>query len=211
MNFAHDNITSKSNLEHEQSISCYLTHCAQQSDRVYEVFYNFIKEVAPSQILEIGTASGGFTAFLKLMCEQHQLNTKILSYDIIEPAWTFQSLRDMGVDVRIVNVFSENHTVVDEEVQQFIKQDGTTIVLCDGGWKTGEFNVLAKYLKSGDYILAHDYAETREIFEKNIYMKIWNWFEISRDDINKTMVEHDLVKYKPELFENVAWVCTTKI
>jgi len=205
-----NNITRKSNLENHDSLSCYLTHCAQQSHRVYEVFDVFIREIRPAQILEIGTASGGFTAFMKLICNDYGLNTQILTFDIREPAWTFQSLRDMGVDARVENIFGENYLSVKEDVQDFIKQSGTTIVLCDGGWKIGEFNILSKYLKPGDFILAHDYAENREMFEQNFYMKIWNWFEIGRDDINSAMLENNLIKYQPDIFESAAWVCTQK-
>lgn len=204
------NITRNSNLENNDSISCYLNHCAQQTSGVYEVFYNFIKETKPTRILEIGTAHGGLTAFLKLMCDVCGLSTKILSYDINEPVWTFSDLRNMGVDVRVENIFHENWTRINTEVQEFIQQDGITIILCDGGWKIGEFNLLSKYLKTGDFILAHDYAETKEHFEKHTYKKIWNWMEISRADIDGAMIANNLVKYQPEKFENVAWVCTQK-
>lgn len=205
------NITRKTQLECDDSISCYLTHCAQQSDKVYQVFYEFIRDVKPARILEIGTAAGGFTAFLKLMCDGCELPTKILSYDINEPAWTFDGLRNMGVDVRVENVFNQTYTHVNLEVQEFIHEDGVTIVLCDGGWKIGEFNLLSNYLKVGDFILAHDYAETREHFQEHIYKQIWNWMEIGRADINTAMEKNNLSKYQPDIFETVGWVCTQKI
>lgn len=210
MGFNVNHITKKSDLENNDSISCYLSHCAQQSDRAYEVFADFLREVQPARILEIGTASGGFTTFMKLMCNEYELDTDILSYDIHEPGWTFQSVRDVGIDVRVENIFGENFASIKEEVQEFIKLPGTTIVLCDGGWKIGEFNILSKYLKSGDFILAHDYAENRQTFEEDINLKVWNWCEITRDDINQAMIDNNLIKYHVEIFENAAWVCTQK-
>lgn len=210
MSFDVNHITRKTQLEHDDSISCYLTHCAQQSDKVYHVFYEFIRDVKPIRILEIGTAAGGFTAFLKLMCDECELPTKILSYDIKEPAWTFDGLRSMGVDVRVENVFNQTYTQVSTEVQEFIKEEGVTIVLCDGGWKIGEFNILSNYLKVGDFILAHDYAETREQFQQHMYKQVWNWMEIGRTDINNAMEKNNLIKYRADVFESVAWVCTQK-
>lgn len=38
---------------------------AQQHHDAYEVFYKFILDIKPHRILEIGTARGGFTQFLK--------------------------------------------------------------------------------------------------------------------------------------------------
>lgn len=49
-------------------------------------------------------------------------------------------------------------------VESFIKREGTTLILCDGGSKINEFNILSKYLKSGDIIMAHDYVDTKENF-----------------------------------------------
>ena len=71
-------------------------------------------------------------------------------------------------------------------------------------------NILSKYLKSGDFILAHDYAENRQTFEEDINLKVWNWCEITRDDINQAMIDNNLIKYHVEIFENAAWVCTQK-
>lgn len=210
MSFDITNITKKSNLDENDSISCYSGHCAQQTHLAYQTFFNFIKDATPARILEIGTAQGGFTAFLKTCCNYLNLNTHIRSYDVVEPGWSFQSLRDMGVDVRVENIFNPTFTEVDSEVIEFIQGSGVTIVLCDGGWKIGEFNLLSKYIKSGDFILAHDYAETAEIFQQDIYKKIWNWKEITRNDINLAMLENNLEKYQPHVFENAAWVCTQK-
>jgi hypothetical protein len=58
--------------------------------------------------------------------------------------------------------------------------------------------------------MAHDYSENREIFEEKINGKIWNWFEISNDDINKSCIDNNLIIYKKEIFENVVWTCRQK-
>lgn len=204
-----ERITKLTNLEANDSLSSFDGYSAQQFHGAYEVFYNFISEVKPKRILEIGTALGGFTTFLKICCDELNLDTNIRSYDVHSNPW-YKDIIARGVDIRIENIFSEGFKEMDNEVIDYINGDGVTIVLCDGGWKVGEFNLISKYIKLGDFILAHDYAENREIFETKINGKIWNWFEISDLDINQTTVENKLNIYKKDIFENVAWTCRQK-
>ena len=97
-----------------------------------------------------------------------------------------------------------------QEVIDFIQSDGITIVLCDGGWKIGEFNLLSDYIKSGDFILAHDFSNSREIYENEIKNKIWNWCEITEDDIKDAVNKHNLKSYNQGLFSQAVWVCKYK-
>ncbi len=204
-----ERITKLTNLEANDSLSSFDGYSAQQFHGAYQVFYNFISEVKPKRILEIGTALGGFTTFLKICCDELNLDTNIRSYDVHSNPW-YKDIIARGVDIRIENIFSEGFKEMDNEVIDYINGDGVTIVLCDGGWKVGEFNLISKYIKLGDFILAHDYAENREIFETKINGKIWNWFEISDLDINQATVENKLNIYKKDIFENVAWTCRQK-
>ena len=204
-----ERITKFSNLEIGDSLSSFDGHAAQQYHEAYEVFYNFLKDVKPVRILEIGTALGGFTAFLKICCNELGLNTNIRSYDINSNPW-YKDIINMGVDIRVENIFSDGFESMDEEVINYIQGDGLTIVLCDGGWKIGEFNLISKYLKNDDFILAHDYAENKEKFELNIKNKIWNWHEISESDIKDACIINNLNDYNREVFESVVWVCKIK-
>jgi hypothetical protein len=49
-----------------------------------------------------------------------------------------------------------------------------------------------------------------EKFEKDIYMKIWNWHELSESDIETCSQENNLTDYNREIFESVVWVCKKK-
>ena len=60
-----DNVTKKCDLENNDSLSIYNNWAAQQNYKAFEIFYNFIRDVKPKRILEIGTSLGGFTSFLK--------------------------------------------------------------------------------------------------------------------------------------------------
>jgi len=205
-----DKITKLSNLDDNDSLSSWEGHAAQQYHGVYEVFYNFLKDTKPKRILEIGTALGGFTSFLKIISDELKNETKILTYDISERPW-YKDMIESGIDVRVEDVFNFVDFSVKSEVIDFIKQEGITIVLCDGGWKKGEFNLLSNYLKHGDFILAHDYAENEEIFQEKIYKKFWNWFEIQNSDIIESCQKNNLENYDKEIFEKVAWTCRKKI
>jgi hypothetical protein len=204
-----ERITKFSNLEIGDSLSSFDGHAAQQYHEAYEVFYNFLKDVKPVRILEIGTALGGFTIFLKTCCNELGLNTNIRSYDINTNPW-YKDIINMGVDIRVENIFSNGFEIMDEEVINYIQGDGITIVLCDGGWKIGEFNLISNYIKNGDFILAHDYAEDKEKFELKIKNKIWNWHEISESDIFDACERNNLQDYQRNIFESVVWVCKIK-
>lgn len=204
-----ENIRKKCSLDDNDSISTYLNWGAQQHFNTFEVFYNFIGEVKPKRFLEIGTALGGLTCFLKYSCNKLNVDCDILTYDILAREW-YSELEDMNIDVRIENIFNHNYTKVSHEVINFIQKEGTTIILCDGGDKTQEFNILSNFLKDGDFILAHDYAENDEVFIEKIYGKIWNWLEIHYSDIKNAVERNNLQPFNKNVFESVAWTCWQK-
>jgi cephalosporin hydroxylase len=205
-----DHITKKSDLQNNESLSSFMNHCAQQSHFAYQVFYDFLAEIRPDRILEIGTALGGFTQFLNICKKELNLDTYILSYDIHSRDW-YDDMIKQGIDVRVENIFFDNFSGCKQEVIDFINKSGTTVVLCDGGYKIGEFNLLSRYIKVGDYILAHDYSTDKEYFEKNINSKIWNWMEIQESDISNACVSNNLIDHNKEKFNQAAWVCKKKV
>ena len=202
-------ITKFTNLIDNDSLSAFDYHSAQQTHEAYQVFYDFISRVKPKRILEIGTALGGFTEFLDIITEELKLDVKILSYDISERPW-YREMIEKGIDVRVENIFSDDWTNVNQEVIDFIREDGITIVLCDGGYKIGEFNLLSDFLKVGDFILAHDFCLNDEVFENEMKNKIWNWCEIKESDIVSKSQKNNLSFYDYDLFKKAAWVCKVK-
>ena len=205
-----EHITKYTDLNANDSLSGFKNHLSQQSHNVYQVFYDFLKEIRPKQILEIGTALGGFTSFLKIICEELNLDTTILSYDIYARDW-YSDMIAKGIDVRVENVFSLDYKEVKQEVIDFIQKDGTTLVLCDGGNKIEEFKILSKHIKNGDFILAHDYSIDKETYSQHIFNKIWNWCEITESDIKDSCIENNLEFYKQDIFFDCVWVCKQKI
>jgi cephalosporin hydroxylase len=137
-----DKITKKGDLDCGDSVSTYGNWGAQQNYKSFEVFFYFLKETRPKRILEIGTSIGGFTSFINHSCKELGIECDILSLDINEFEW-YEDMRKDGIDIRVENVFSEGYQTVSDYIIDFIQSEGTTIVLCDGGDKKSEFNLIS--------------------------------------------------------------------
>lgn len=153
------------------------------------------------RVIEIGTGNGGFSILLRIYSIIE--NCDFITYDIgkFGMRQEYQKLYDMlQIDSRFVNCFSNESKLIEE-----IKKDGITILLCDGGDKTREFNYFSQYLKQGDFILAHDYTDNRE--NKDQY---WCCSDISYNKIEETLKKHNIVPYMYEDFYKSATFCGRK-
>ena len=180
---------------------------AQQHEDVFGVFKDFLADIKPARILEIGTAGGGLTLFLR-----HTLpEVPILTFDVINKDY-YQKLKDNNIEVRIENIFNHAYNTLDkpQAIQSFIQQEGITLVLCDGGHKVGEFNAIAPLIKKGDFIMAHDYIKDWNDFQGNFKDKVWDWCEIEEKHIKEVSMEQNLEHYNQENFSKVVWVCKRK-
>lgn len=168
-----------------------------QNDLTFEAFDKFLQKQKFDNVVEIGTAFGGLYLFL---CEKSvEYNYNFVSFDIVDRIQN-ENLKGR----KILNVFSDQSVDI-------IKTDissGKTLILCDGGNKIKEFNYFSELLKPGDYIMAHDYAESIEYFNENINNVYWNWCEIKDIDISKSLEK--LKKYNDVDFVKCAWLCCEK-
>jgi cephalosporin hydroxylase len=201
----------------------------QQNPAFEGIFKKFLEQQKFTHILEIGTGSGGFTLFLRDTLP----DAKILTFDI-EYRPTYEVLKKNNIDVRLGQIFSEDikntdynicynkvdantvnnskvPEVIEQEVKDFLALPGKKLILCDGGHKVGEFNCLSRYLKKGDFIMAHDYADTYDRFMTFLKGKYWDWCEIEEKYIAKASEENSLVFFNQIVFETIAWVCKTKL
>lgn len=176
-----------------------------------KIFREFLEIARPSRILEIGTFHGGLTLLLRdILDEIGLVNSIIRTYDIHEQEFLKPLVVDRKVEVFTKNLF--NNTYSDwynesskQEIYDYINEDDITIVLCDGGCKRCEFNLIAPLLKTDDIIMAHDYAPDSEYFEKFIKNKIWDWHEIQDSDIEQIVYCCNLKLFYQELMQNIAW------
>jgi cephalosporin hydroxylase len=185
---------------------------AQQHPNFYPILKNFLFEVKPSQVLEIGTAGGGFTLAIRDILNEIGLeSSSIKSFEVIDQP-QYEELRTKNIEVNIENIFDHSYFNLEkpEKIVPYIQNKGVTVVFCDGGHKKGEFSMIAPYLKTGDYILAHDYINTSENFKNNFEGKIWNWREVGEEDLIKTSQKENLVPYYQEEFSKIVWACKQK-
>lgn len=208
-------LTVRSDMSQEQLLrgeSMWKGHMSQQHEGAFQVFYDFLKIEKPNRILEIGTGQGGFTLSLRDCCDDLKLDIPIKSYDAVNRD-LYDVLRALNVEIIVENIFKLEKgawTDVQQDVVDYIQSEGKTVILCDGGHKPSEFKLFSERMKSGDFLLAHDYAHSYEVFEKEIKGKIWNWCEITEDDITQSCLENDLEDYDKEKFNGVAWGCKRK-
>jgi hypothetical protein len=185
-----------------------------QHTSVGESFDKLIKKIKPNQVLEIGTAFGGLTLLIRDLLDSNGLkDTKIITYDVYEPNYLIERIKQgINIESIVENVFNYqyNELVKKDEISKIIQAKGTTLVLCDGGSKKNEFNILSNYLKIGDVIMAHDYAPNESYFQEHINNKIWNWLEIQDSDINESCTRNNLIPFMEEDFRKVVWVCKIK-
>lgn len=180
-------------------------------------FKELLLKVRPKRILEIGTMHGGLTLLLMDVLNELELKDSIIkTYDINDQKF-LKPLVDNNAYMQVItkNLFNDTYTdwandSCKQEVLDYISQEGVTMVLCDGGCKKCEFNLITPLLKNNDIIMAHDYAPTNEYFEQNMKGKIWDWHEIQDSDIMKVSVEHNLEPYHQDLMQSVAWCCRRK-
>lgn len=190
----------------------YKGYTAQQHNDFYDVMKQFINEVKPSRILEIGTAGGGFILAIRDILNDIGLTeVPIKTYDVYESPY-YDELRKKNIEINIENLFDQPYLnlIKPEKIVPYIQEKGVTVVFCDGGHKIGEFNSIAPYIKKGDYILAHDYINTWENYQENFKGKIWDWCEIEEKYIQDVSIKENLEFYNEEKFNKIVWVCKIK-
>lgn len=183
----------------------------QQNKHFSSNIGSLLERIQPKRIIEIGTARGGATLLISDAVKTLGLDTKIKTFDVTVKGPHLPMEMD-NVEFIVDNIFNEDWSelIKPEEIENFLSADGINLILCDGGNKKKEFELLAKYLKPGDIIMAHDYAPNREVFDKEYLDKIWNWMEITDDHIKETCKKYNLKDYLPEIIKPYAWVAKIK-
>lgn len=188
----------------------------QQSPRIIDAFRQLFAAKQPKQILEIGAQAGGLTLCISYILQELNLETKIKSFDVKHiPGREYVEERFKNVEFIIDDIFIHSYYDLKDEkrenVKDFIQQEGSTIILCDGGSKKNEFRILSEYLKPGDIIMAHDYSPNEEYFNSVTRPQgVWGWQEISDNDVRESMEKFNLKFYMFETFRDAAWLCTVK-
>lgn len=183
----------------------YKNHVTMQTPVAMEIFDEFFKYNKFDNIIEIGTAGGGWSIYLK----EHAIamNALFVTYDIQNRPEKKSEFLDMGIDFRLQDALSQKSI---DEIRNILSNGGRNAIFCDGGDKILEFNTFSYMLKDGDFIFAHDYSPTYEYLVNTMRGKYWDWGEIMDEHIQECMNENRIIKYLPEYFIPSAWVAAYK-
>lgn len=187
-----------------------------QHENTPQVFLELLEIIRPYRILEIGTFHGGLTLMLRDTLDNLGLSGSVIrTYDINDQEFLKPLVKDRLVEVYTKNIFDKEYkNFVDyhaeKEITRFIQQDGCTLVLCDGGCKKCEYNILAPLLKNQDVIMAHDYCPNKDYFNQHMKDKIWDWCEIEDSDIREISEKCNLMPFHQEKLLTIGWNCRIK-
>ena len=187
---------------------------AMQHHEAFSVFEKLLDTVKPSRVIEIGTSHGGLVLFIRHYLNKIGLSdSKIRTFDINRFPSHSRLLQEHNLEIVYDNIFSIDYTTLENSkpILDFLSDSGTNVVICDGGSKINEFNILSNYINPGDIILAHDYADNLSFFQKHIMNQRWAWLEIQESDIKDSCLKNNLVDFMKEDFNKVVWVCKQKL
>lgn len=183
------------------------THVASQIPKIKDYFTELLVKENFNTVIEIGTQMGGLTYIINDIIKENNLGTVIHTFDIINRDFVVSECSKRGIKFHNMDEYTDEFK---DLVVQLINEGGKTLVACDGGNKTYEFNMYSNFLKGGDIIMAHDYSYDEEYFNTYMKNKIWNWFEISYKHIEEAVIKNNLIKYDKVNFDDAAWACFSK-
>lgn len=177
----------------------------QQHPKAFKTFIDFFKHNPDIDlIVDIGAGHGGFTLFLHEQCKK--IDCKLISYEKDEGKCNSIQTYNSDIDIRcrdVTDVFTLN------EVEIAVSKSKKTLILCDGGDNAGDVKRFSDIIKKGDIIMGHDYAPNKSVFKQKYENKIWNWLELSDEDIQECIKKNKLVDFYPKM-NDVAWMCKIK-
>lgn len=132
-------------------LGTFLGSVMSQTQKVIWLWEIVLKGRNFSRFIDIGTWRGNLSFYFYLYC----LNKKAEFYSFdVRKIWESPLAKELGFDKHFyqLDVFQNI-----EQVGKIIVKEGQTILFCDNGRKTREFNTFAPYLKVGDIIAVHDW------------------------------------------------------
>ena len=163
-----------------------------------------LDDTPPARVIELGTGRGGLTAFLHLYSIGNGSSFTTRDRPELIPDHA-RALDLLSVDRRRGNVI-DDLTVV-EEIRQECRKAGFTVLLCDSGHKAREIAAFAPFLKSGDILLAHDYAPDAGYFAHEMKDRLWCSHEIFWSGVEARAPSSEFEPLLEEFFQRTAWIC----
>jgi cephalosporin hydroxylase len=176
---------------------------AGQRPETPSVFSEFFAQEKIDRVIELGTYQGAMALWLKDQSTFY--NFKFKTYDIKN------RLKNIKKEIGTIPFNFRNKDIHAPEtvkgISSRISSPGVTLLLVDGGDKNKEFNLYAPALKTGDWIMVHDYAPNKNTWEQ---LKDKTWLCWESWDSALRLEEHSLEKKYTERFQSVMWGCFQK-
>lgn len=199
----------------------YKTLEMQQHPNIDGAFTKLFTEVKPARILEIGTANGGLTLYLRHLLDSLGMqDTQIITYDVDTRGLdNFNRVKANGIVSRVENIFTDDMMGIKSnkiaDILGYINAEGVSIILCDGAHKASEMNIFAHLIKPGDILMGHDYQDDPKWFysasdSEKLENQAWFWCELGYDSVQTATLTNNIYKFMNEDFSKVAWLCTRK-
>jgi len=152
-------------------------------------------------IIELGTAKGGFAIFLAQI-----FNRQIITFDIESYGENIKTRHKVFKKNRVIFY---NESFYNGRAVDIINKSSKCLLLVDGGNKIDEFKYFAQFLRTGDIIMAHDYAPDGNYFNDNIFRKYWGFFELGDGHVDEVCKKYNIVPHKlqPEFIPAVWKIC----
>jgi len=162
----------------------------------FDAFFEHLVEIGVQieTVIELGTSVGGFTLYL---CDRLP-DARIYSFDVCSCLYQEKMNQHPNLQFFQQDVFSED-TV--KQIAALISAGGTTLFLCDDGDKIREFGLYAPFLKTGDFIMAHDYSPGQHDHDPT-----WPWVEIWDDAVSTVASECALSSFFFETMAKARWL-----
>ena len=153
-----------------------------------------------NRIIELGTYYGALTLYLHRI---KRPDCELISFDVDTNLCKVP--KEYKLDTRYGNYFDE--PTITEIRDLIIEPNRRVLLLCDGGYKEYEVNKFCEFLKPGDVIMCHDYAETLEEFKT--FTEPIGWGDIPESyycNIIENLNKFGLTKYEYyDEFKSVLW------
>lgn len=160
----------------------------------------------PARIVELGTGCGGLSVLFHIYATA--VGATFSTYDLHAHGTAARGLfEQLGVDARARDLEAP-FTVA--EIARDLQAPGVSLLVCDGPDKAAEVTRFAPYLKTGDLVMAHDYAASHDEFARHARGRTWNYCEITDGDIAAAIDAHGLEAVCPEVLAPGAWMCKVK-
>lgn len=177
----------------------------QQQRGIASFISDFLRSIRPKLIVEFGAGHGGLSALLSLYSYKHEakFHTFENSAGMIEEK-NRKLIEFMGGQIHDSDIFS-----IESFIGCLIAGQGRCLVLCDNGNKKLELSTFAKYLKPGDFIMAHDYYHSKALFDSDFTGR--GSCELEYKHIEETISLNGLEIYSMNNKEkNLLWVLLEK-